>query len=61
MAVPHPLLVAATLAHFAHAAPTGVAQAQLGSPLQPLVATSVFSGHGESCISDTSLRRRFIA
>ena len=59
--MPQPLLVAATLAHIAHAVPTGEAQAQLGSPLQPLVATSVFSGQGESCISVTSLRRRFMA
>ena len=59
--MPHPLLVAATLAHSAHAAPTGDAQAQLGSPLQPLLATSVFNGQGESCISETSLRRKFMA
>ena len=51
------LLTASTLAHIAHIAGTGVAQAQAGSPVQPLVATLVFSVQGEVCISVTSQAR----
>ena len=38
-----------------------VAQAQLGSPLQPLVPTVVFSVQGEECMSVTSPSSRLVA
>jgi hypothetical protein len=52
-AVPQ-LFSAATEAHIAQLVGMGVAQAQLGSPEQPLVPTSVLSGQGDECINVTS-------
>src|SRR3954451_17171411 len=47
------VFVAAALAQAARTDGTGDAQAQLGSPVQPVVATLVLSGHGEGCIKVT--------
>ncbi len=59
-AVPQ-LLTASTFAHIAQLEGTGVAQAQLGSPVQPLVATLAFRVQGEVCINVTSESSRLTA
>ena len=46
------VLTPGTLAQLAQLFGTGLLQAQVGFPLQPEVATLVFSVHGEVCISD---------